>query len=464
MSSSSSPRSSGMPRYLSRRAVLPILISIPIMLGLLLAVGLLVGPIDASRALAFAKGQKGSGVGQAVLDVVADVGGQEEQAIGSRRVKVDLSVMSRCPDAVSRWRLLMPELSDENDLPSNSIVWMLTTFCPISHPTDDLCPFNSATLSSSAIIQFVCEATMDKVLSHPGVREKIELRMNYIGSPDSRATYGVECKHGDIECAGNIHQLCVQEHVRTSVSNETMPPHKEAQGDRSTLPAVWNFIQAQNYYEPRRIGELEYAKRCAVAAGIDWDESGVSRCVERAGSGRSGGKDDASDGEMTDEDALYETDEEDLEAYEDDVEAPPPRTTAQSWLDWFGSLWGSFGLGGDSSRSSTATKSSHRSQGERLLLASAQRVHQRLKAPKSCTILIEEKVRCIHDGSWYQCDVSARVCRWSESYCCCAYVADGPPFLFNPVISVSVSGQPQDGHEPADIARSIHDVWKSLNE
>lgn len=80
------------------------------MLGLLFVVGVLVGPGVAGN-IALGKGV--DGLKQAVVDVVGGGGGGsaavgqsaegdgQQVDVGSRRVKVDLSVMSRCPDAVS---------------------------------------------------------------------------------------------------------------------------------------------------------------------------------------------------------------------------------------------------------------------------------------------------------------------------------------------------------------------------
>lgn len=89
-----------------------------------------------------------------------------------------------------------------------------------------------------------------------------------------------------------------------------------------------SFVSAQNYYDPRKIGQEDYAKDNLKAVGYDWEESGVERCVEE--------------------------------------------------------------------------------EGKRLLEDSVVRTRDVLKSSKSCTILIEGEKRCVHDGSWYDCDVSRR--------------------------------------------------------
>jgi hypothetical protein len=45
-------------------------------------------------------------------------------------------------------------------------------------------------------------------------------------------------------------------------------------------------------------------------------------------------------------------------------------------------------------------------QGKELLLASVVRSRDELKQGKSCTILVGGKKMCVHDGGWYDCDVS----------------------------------------------------------
>lgn len=166
------------------------------------------------------------------------------------RVRVDLNVMSRCPDAR------------------------------------------------------VCEAMMDEVLLSSGIRDRITLKMNYIGTIDRDQTYGVKCLHGDKECAGNIHQLCVQElgpvsssntsalasfassKMKSKIRTPSRPPPREIESalvPPSPLPPVWSFIQAQNYFDPRKIGSLEYAQMCADAVGLEWEKSGVAKCVNGAG-------------------------------------------------------------------------------------------------------------------------------------------------------------------------------------
>ncbi|EPQ27932.1 uncharacterized protein PFL1_04676 [Pseudozyma flocculosa PF-1] len=137
----------------------------------------------------------------------------------TRRVNVTLGVMSRCPDALA------------------------------------------------------CEATFDKALDR--VNTKVHLEMAYIGTLNSSATYGVDCKHGDSECAANIQQLCLQHALD--------PKHAPDRWDLSPSAAQrkwWNFIQCQNYAGLARIGSEALAKRCLdLIDGPDWHRDGIERCV-----------------------------------------------------------------------------------------------------------------------------------------------------------------------------------------
>jgi len=186
-----------------------------------------------------------------------------------------------------------------------------------------------------------------QVVAEPSVRNKINLTFNYIGKPDPRSKYAVKCMHGEIECRGNIQQLCVQ-HVLDPRQSKSGSHHAEfgmeQEDDGGIIPTNpegitlnpifpgMSFVSAQNYYDPRKIGQEEYAISSLKSIGYSWTESGVADCVE---------------GE----------------------------------------------------------------RGKELLLASVVRSRDELKQSKSCTILIGGKKRCVHDGGWYDCDVS----RWVKS-------------------------------------------------
>jgi hypothetical protein len=71
--------------------------------------------------------------------------------------------------------------------------------------------------------------------------------------------FGVTCMHGDIECQGNIQQLCAA----------TYHPQEQ----------WWPFVQCQNAAGRYSVGDPELAQRCAVEAGIDWDGYAAGRCA-----------------------------------------------------------------------------------------------------------------------------------------------------------------------------------------
>lgn len=85
-------------------------------------------------------------------------------------------------------------------------------------------------------------------------------------SDDSRhnesAPLGLQCKHGTLECLGNAHQLCMHKHL--------------------PLTDFYATLSCMDYQTPfpSDIGTIELAKRCAKTVGIDWEASGVGKCIE----------------------------------------------------------------------------------------------------------------------------------------------------------------------------------------
>ncbi|KAJ2359333.1 hypothetical protein GGF43_000179 [Coemansia sp. RSA 2618] len=78
----------------------------------------------------------------------------------------------------------------------------------------------------------------------------IDMQLNFIGKPNPNATYGVDCKHGDKECRGNIDELCALAHG----------------GD---LPLFWQFLNCLNSHS-RDIGvDPDLSLKCASSAGLD---------------------------------------------------------------------------------------------------------------------------------------------------------------------------------------------------
>ncbi|KAJ7591086.1 hypothetical protein C8J56DRAFT_934649 [Mycena floridula] len=109
----------------------------------------------------------------------------------------------------------------------------------------------------------VCEAVFDKVLQKAS--NKMELSFLYVASIDpSDPEYGVSCKHGPLECAGNIQQLCVAEH--------------------EPFNTLWDFVMCQDQNKDS-IGRIERAVECAEIAGFNWTQSQAGNCASSSGEG-----------------------------------------------------------------------------------------------------------------------------------------------------------------------------------
>lgn len=110
----------------------------------------------------------------------------------------------------------------------------------------------------------LCETLFDKVI--PKVAEKIDLSLTFIARLNSSdSEFGVTCRHGRDECAGNVQQLCAAKYT--------------------PMNTWWEFVTCQNYEGKDRIGSPDVALKCARTAKIDWSGSGVGRCAGEDGSG-----------------------------------------------------------------------------------------------------------------------------------------------------------------------------------
>ena len=79
--------------------------------------------------------------------------------------------------------------------------------------------------------------------------------------PNKTAPLGFTCKHGEIECLGDAHQLCFFEHLDTQ--------------------AAYAAVSCQNFQDfPGTIGKIALARRCTETVGADWWDSGVGECVQ----------------------------------------------------------------------------------------------------------------------------------------------------------------------------------------
>ncbi|KAG0656048.1 hypothetical protein C6P46_000480 [Rhodotorula mucilaginosa] len=169
------------------------------------------------------------------------------------RVKLTLGVMSRCPDAV-----LVETLFDR-------VLERKT-----SSGLGDNAPETVAGL--------------------------VDLRLDYIASKNSSALYDATCKHGDIECRGNIQQLCAAdlwEIPSSSRGDRKSQTEPDASGDvnvslkgNQAWEDWWNnsgtslqFVQCLNYGELSRIGTDNAASACAKVVGHSWDAR-EQHCVD----------------------------------------------------------------------------------------------------------------------------------------------------------------------------------------
>ncbi|GAA5873552.1 hypothetical protein JCM3774_000048 [Rhodotorula dairenensis] len=265
-------------------------------LGVFAVIGLTVVPSVLTAVVPFRDASSSSG--QVILDAVpGDYENTDRTAPDDfAKVKLRLGVMSRCPDAV------------------------------------------------------LVETWFDRVLEHrtstalgdgaPGtVAGLVDLRLDYIASKNSSALYDATCKHGDIECRGNIQQLCAAELWTAPPSRTRSSSHSPSEGEMGGQDAAdgevkvslkgnqgwedwWNFVQCLNYGELSRIGTDEAASACAKVVGHNWDAR-ERHCVE--------GK-----------------------------------------------------------------------RGRELLRKSVHRTRKH-EVEKSATVLINDKVVCVHDGSWQSC-------------------------------------------------------------
>ncbi|KAI9066775.1 hypothetical protein FKP32DRAFT_1589297 [Trametes sanguinea] len=111
----------------------------------------------------------------------------------------------------------------------------------------------------------LCETVFDRVLER--VSDKIDLSLTFIGTLNaSEPDFGVTCKHGPEECAGNVHELCAIKHAPTK--------------------RWWSFVQCLNFQGRSEIGKPEKAIQCAKTAELDWENSGVGACAGVDGSGK----------------------------------------------------------------------------------------------------------------------------------------------------------------------------------
>ncbi|EXX75002.1 hypothetical protein RhiirA5_352525 [Rhizophagus irregularis] len=136
-----------------------------------------------------------------ILGKLLNVPTKEQNDHEREKIPVELFVMSRCPDAVACEEVMADVVKEVNDI---------STF-----------------------------------------------KTNYIATLNSSATYGATCKHGDLECNGNIQELCFQE-------------------VNSNQLTFFNYLMCI-HRSFDRIGSHEWAKQCSEEVGQDYDP--IDKCV-----------------------------------------------------------------------------------------------------------------------------------------------------------------------------------------
>jgi hypothetical protein len=114
----------------------------------------------------------------------------------------------------------------------------------------------------------------------------------------------------------------------------------------------WNFVQCQNFGGKGAIGKPDLALRCAQAAQIDWNASGAGQCAGEDGSG---------------------TGDEGVHLLHESAELAHDLRIMQVHRSFATFLFAHFNYS------------------------------------KSCTILINSRKVCVHDGTWKECEVSFSV-------------------------------------------------------
>ncbi|KAG2437490.1 hypothetical protein HXX76_006139 [Chlamydomonas incerta] len=108
------------------------------------------------------------------------------------------------------------------------------------------------------------EAVMDEVLAR--VHSIANMRLVYIGTFNSSSPYDIVCKHGEIECAGNIQQLCAAKYSGQGPAEPDVEPWTRG----------WRFIMCQNQ-EYADIGKAALAEKCFQDAGFTATGASLAR-------------------------------------------------------------------------------------------------------------------------------------------------------------------------------------------
>lgn len=152
--------------------------------------------------------------------------GIERNSQQTARVPVTLAVMSACPDAI-----LCESVFDQ-------------VIGRLGH--------SKVAISLTYIAGFVNPPTFSLASASPYGKQ------HSVNASDT--TYGVTCRHGVLECAGNIQQLCTAQ--------------------RFPSRTWWPFVQCMNDHDRSEIGTDAVAEECSLAVGHRYDgREGVAQCA-----------------------------------------------------------------------------------------------------------------------------------------------------------------------------------------
>ncbi|KAJ1931151.1 hypothetical protein FBU59_006814, partial [Linderina macrospora] len=122
-------------------------------------------------------------------------------------------------------------------------------------------------------------------------RSAVDLRVNYIATLNGNATYGANCLHGDIECLGNIQQLCVQDKSTTEDTLEFVLCQQRSvdrigswshfAGCLRPLSQWQQILRCAATDEGKRLlaKSAEYSMQHNAKTSLTFQLNGVQRCV-----------------------------------------------------------------------------------------------------------------------------------------------------------------------------------------
>lgn len=154
------------------------------------------------------------------------------------------------------------------------------TFKGITGIDEDVAPFKRVDVSIGAMSRCPDALFFENAFSRTVERlnKKINLSLNFIAAQNKSAPWGASCKHGDVECQGNIHQLCVIDALESSKAGKR---YDLSPSDAQRL--WWDFVQCENFVGGlKRIGDEALAKQCIGAIGgvPHWEEDGLRECIQ----------------------------------------------------------------------------------------------------------------------------------------------------------------------------------------